>query len=561
MIHLRFQRPAPADPYADWVPRNVRLPAGSVHEGPMVPEPWQLQLGADFEIWPGTFVLKCASGVGKTIWEISAILWIRGNFDGDILLVYPTEGLWDRDRITKWQPVLDASPAIKTEFNLPRSGDLPGGRPLEHRRGNIIIGYSTARLTMQGTHLRFAGTDELDEFLAHGDEDPVDNIWQRTTNFRGQERVLFPSTPKADKNRSLIERVYQRGDRREFFVTCPDCGHEYFFTWEQMRDGRMYCLECAVEVTERKRLELIEAARFMPTNDEGEEGLYSYHVPQMASRFSSLATSWQSYCRYTPAMFAQNVLAEPYTHSEAAAGMEPSALLVLMTPHRRSRPECVTVGVDVGRRELWYQVLAWWDGETYHETWETSYVSRSPSAATDLKPFRELRGRLRKYRPDLTLMDAGYHQDIVCDAIRQVWGTDLTNKRIFPVRGDTREPDKIPYDTMVDPNGQRMSHGITGLRINTQMVKDHISDTLQDAVAQADGDPPCRFVEPDVPADYIDHITAEHKVNTGDYWMWVVKSAGAFNHHLDTRVYAVAARRHVGNDVRRLSIPSTTNVF
>lgn len=573
--------PADAPPFPEWVHERLRLPSTSARPGPMVLEPWQLQVADNLFTLPGVHALMIASGAGKTTLEVALVLYIRECMDGDIQLVYPTDTLWRRDLITKWMPILNASPGVREHYRLTPSGDLPDEN-IRHRRGNIVVGYSTSRASMQGNHLPHIFGDELDEFKWPEDGDPVDNMLQRTVTFRGREHIFLPSTPKALSPADLsdadlesmdprdvaiarahgIYRWFLKGDQRRQLCPCYHCNEPFYIEWSQVADGMLHCPHCTRGISTRQRDEMLEAAELTPTADPRAPDTYSYHVSQMASRLVSLESTCTDFKRYTLSMFHQQCLGWPYQYGSSAVGVEPHQLEPLLKPERRTRPECITVGCDVGAREIWYMVQGWWDGERYSEIWETDRIARSVSNRLDLKPFGELRRRLAKYRPQMVMIDANYDMDVVCDAARKIWAGEMSRDvpRFAPIVGDTRTPSKINYETYIDPNRRRLTHGVMGYRLNTQRIKDDLSDWTADALA---GEDIWRIVEPDVPADILDQLTAEHKINESGEWMWVPKTPSADNHLLDCRIYGMAARRHVGDAGvgARLEIPADTGRF
>src|SRR5205823_3094135 len=144
--------------------------------------------------------------------------------------------------------------------------------------------------------IKFLFLDEIDRFAtsAGAEGDPIGLAIKRTKTFEGKGRkIVIVSTPTTRMG-SRINQHYLRGDQRKFKVTCPDCGYCAPLVFENLKweEGKPWtahlaCEECGVVHTEAQRREMIESGKWEATAI-GEPGVRSYHLNELASKFSTL---------------------------------------------------------------------------------------------------------------------------------------------------------------------------------------------------------------------------------------------------------------------------------
>jgi phage terminase large subunit GpA-like protein len=206
-----------------------------------------------------------------------------------------------RDR---FDPLVAASPVLRSLVGTgqdTRKGSAGGTNSLSSKSfpgGQLNFASSHKPDELAARAIKYLLLDEVDRFaLSAGIEgDPVGLAIKRTKTFEGRGRkVVIVSTPTS-RNASRINQWYLKGDQRKFVVSCPDpdCGYRAPLVFDSLRwdEGKpstahLVCEECGVVITEAQRREMIEGGSWEPTTN-GEPGVRSYHLNELASKFSTL---------------------------------------------------------------------------------------------------------------------------------------------------------------------------------------------------------------------------------------------------------------------------------
>jgi phage terminase large subunit GpA-like protein len=243
-----------------------------------------------------TIVLCCSAQVGKSLAVDSLVGNVIACAPGPCLHVSPTTARaedWVRDRL---DPLIAASPALRALVGGGRKG---GGDSLSHKifpGGSLSLASSFKADDLAARAIRYLFLDEIDRFAASAgtEGDPVALAIKRTRTFANRKMVLV-STPTS-RIGSRIAAWFERGDQRRWFVPCPECNVFDFIKFENLiwkvgrpQDARLVCMACGHHAYETERRRMIEAGEWRATAT-GEPGLASFHINELASPFSSLAS-------------------------------------------------------------------------------------------------------------------------------------------------------------------------------------------------------------------------------------------------------------------------------
>lgn len=254
-------------------------------------------------------VLMLASQTGKST-VINAIMGhcVAGD-PGPMLHVSPTGARSEEFVRERFDPLVSSSPMLRGLI----------GKGQDTRKGSSGGTNSLAAKTFPGGQLSFASSfkadelaaravkylflDEIDRFAASAgpEGDPIALAIKRTKTFEGKGRkIVIVSTPTSRVG-SRINQWYLRGDQRRFVVQCSDCGHSAPFVFENLKweEGKpktahLSCDGCGVVVDEATRRAMVELGRWEATAT-GEPGIRSYHITELASLFSTMASVAQNF--------------------------------------------------------------------------------------------------------------------------------------------------------------------------------------------------------------------------------------------------------------------------
>jgi len=172
--------------------------------------------------------------------------------------------------------------------------------------GFLALGGANTPNTFARWAVRIAIADDCDRFPARRGRRGRSG---RNSSSTGPPASMIAS-PSSCRRRPLkggrIDTLYERSDRRRFYVACPACGREDFLTWNEPghlrvafedRDPATACLVCpdaadggcGTRLGEPARGTLVAQGRGGRRRSPREPGLVGFHVPAMLSPWVSLA--------------------------------------------------------------------------------------------------------------------------------------------------------------------------------------------------------------------------------------------------------------------------------
>lgn len=385
-----------------------------------------------------------------------------------IAALFPTEKIADEWSKHRLSPMLRDTPRLRGKVKDPRSRDS-GNTTLSKKfpGGRLAILGSNAPGNLASRPIRIAICDETDRYpLSSGEEgDPMGLLSKRLETFWNR-KMLKGSSPTV-KGQSVIERDYNRSDKRKFYVPCPHCGAEQVLRWSQVRwdkekgsDGKnvhkpetaLYqCEDCGTLWTDAERWQAVSKGYWKATAPF--TGIAGFHLSQLYSswvKLSKMVTEFLAANGKLPGtfkdpekikVFVNTVLAE--TWDEEGETVDAAAIDKrgeLYGP--ADMPDgavFATAGVDVQGDRLEVQVVAWGQGE---EAWASYYgiLSGDPAQRRvwdDLDevlrtPLSTAEGRLIRIKA--ACIDTGGHHANEVYAFCARPG--MMQRRVRPIKGE-----------------------------------------------------------------------------------------------------------------------------
>lgn len=327
--------------------------------------------------------LRKSAQVGATGIGIAWMGAIIAMAPASAMVIFPTVSTvmdYNREKLT---PTIQASPALRQRVREQNSRSARGSTALNKvfTGGSIVLTGANSSADLRSKTVKYQHRDEVDEWPLdlEGQGDPEVLADARFIAFHatGDYLAFISSTPTI-KGRSRIDDAYEAGDQRNWFVACPQCGHEQKlvfggadvvhglkFAKHPPYNAHYVCCSgngCVIDHTQKAAM--IRGGHFVAENPAG---LYpSFHVDAL----SSLLTTWDK--------IAEAFLAAKDNPSKLKAfvntwlgqsweerGEAPEWKLLLM--RRETYPRGVlpvgalllTLAVDVQGNGLFYEVVGW----------------------------------------------------------------------------------------------------------------------------------------------------------------------------------------------------------
>lgn len=499
-------------------------------------------------------VLMLSSQVGKSLSVDAQLMHSIACAPGPMLHVSPTGARSEEFVRDRFDPLVGSSPALRALIGTgqdTRKGSTGGANSLASKSfpgGQLNFASSHKPDELAARAIKYLFLDEVDRFAQSAGIEgcPIQLAMKRTKTFEGKGRkVVIVSTPTS-RTASRINDYYLSGDQRKFVSDCPDCGHTAPFAFENLKwdEGKpstahLVCEDCGCVHNEAQRREMIDRGRWEATA-VGEPGIRSYHLNELASKFSTMeAVARQFEAARTPLQkqaFYNTALAQVYdagtevelTASELQHRAEPIA-----APYAADI-RLITAGVDVQSNRVECTFLA-------HHADDTCSVLNHLKLMGDTSAnevWQSLDGALGSIFPlqggralnvMATAVDSGFNADRVTEFVS---GQRRKSRHCFAVKG------RSGFDQPALRWGGRLKGVMKLLLVGVDAVKFAVQKHL---AMQTIG--PVYIRLPDhLPPDYFEGLAAE------ELRVKIVKGAPRheyhrtyrFNEPLDCLVYAKA---------------------
>ena len=285
----------------------------------------------------------------------------------------------------KFDPMVEGTPELSELVAKARAREGVNNQNMKsYPGGNLMLAWSGSPKTMRGRSAPKIHCDETDGYAKTGEGHPVSLLQQRAATF-GDQQFLFETSTPTFKNESHIEGAFEAGDKRRWFVPCPDCGEKQFFkwsqvTWQKSEDGEhlpetaAYSCECCGSLwNDGTRYKATRSGEWIA--EKPFRGHASYHLPELASAFRKLKDIVQSFLDKKAMGDLQTFTNVSLAETWALEGdkQDPDQLYSRREHYTEEVPAdayIVTAAVDVQDDRLEIQYEAWGEGQ---ENWKVAF--------------------------------------------------------------------------------------------------------------------------------------------------------------------------------------------
>lgn len=330
--------------------------------------------------------LMWSAQVGKTESANNVIGYYIGQNPMSIMLMQPTQSDLKTWQETKLTPLLNDTNQLKAVVAKPRGRDGVNNQLMKSYPGGFLMfSWSGSANTMRGRSAPIIICDEVDGYSMTEEGDPVQLLHQRSATFGDKSKLFEISTPTI-KGFSRIEKAFNAGDQRYFYVPCPHCGEYQRFKWSQVQWGKdeegnhlphtalYYCEHCGVGIEDKYKFGMLQKGEWRAKKPF--MGHASFHLNEMYSPWRTWAQIAQSFLDKKAAgdeqSFINVSLAE--TWEEVGEIIDESELMKRREEYAAEVPAgaCVlTAGVDVQPDRLEIEVVGW---GIHEESWSVDFV-------------------------------------------------------------------------------------------------------------------------------------------------------------------------------------------
>jgi phage terminase large subunit GpA-like protein len=472
----------------------------------------------------------------------------------------------------KLTPTIEQTDALQSRIRKQTSRSTTGSTVTRKKfpGGSLVLMNANSATDLKSKTLKLGIGDEVDEWEhdLDGQGDPWGLFEKRFIAFHatGDWKMLALSTPTL-LNASRIDAMYNRGDQRQWHITCPGCREEVSLYIKGLAYNRKppfkahYVAQCCGTVIEHhQKAELVRAGRFIPTNPDG---LYpSFHVDALISQL----TTWDEIAREAVMSEGdERATKKFYNHTLGWAnevrGDAPD--YVRLMERREDYPEnrvpplglLLVAGADVQHSGIWIEVVAF---APDRQSWTITRrflagdtTDPNGGAFADLakvydERFEDAYGNKRAV--EAMAVDAG-------DGGRanQVYAFTRGRARAYAIKGMPgwgRPALGTPVKVQITLKGKKIPGGATLWPVGTWDLKANFYADVRKEGRKAgqEIDPPgyCHFGT-FLDEAYFRQITAESLKDTKQRGRIVkVWQENGPNHLLDCRTYATAMAEHLG---------------
>jgi phage terminase large subunit GpA-like protein len=329
--------------------------------------------------------LMWSAQTGKTECINNGIGYYVSQDPKSVMMMQPTLSDLKTWTETKLTPLIVDTPVVSRVVAKPRARDGVNNAFMKSYPGGFLMfSWSGSPNTMRGRSAPIIISDEIDGYTMTEEGDPVELLWQRAATFGDQRKRIETSTPTI-KNFSRIEKAFEAGDKRRYYLACPHCGGPQHLQWSNVKwdkdeegthlpeTARYICEHCEREIYDKHKPAMLRAGVWLA--EKPFRGHASFHLNELYSPWRTFADVVQSFLDKKQAgtlqTFVNVSLAE--TWEETGETVDETGLM-----DRREEYPCkvpmagvvLTAGVDVQPDRLECEVVAWGRGE---ESWSVDY--------------------------------------------------------------------------------------------------------------------------------------------------------------------------------------------
>ena len=519
-------------------------------------------------------VFMSSAQASKTQSMTNCMAYSVAEEDANIIACFPNESLAEGFSDERWQPIVEASPALARLKPADRhkfkktSQFFTNGKVL-----NFVNAGSATKLSSRPAGRVFA--DEIDKYIdrkGEGKEAPsLDLLLQRLKAYKmlGQiVKAFLASTPTLDTGQIWL--WYIRGTMEEYNLLCPDCGNHFFPEWkrdvcfpkdgadeERAKQSYLKCPHCDYKFNDRVRRKAARNGEWIATNPNPDNKIRSFRFNEIIStpnladlvkKFLHAKRQLDLFCNPGAMQdFVNSCLCEIWFNHAGRSRNYDNMWANVTNLDKGIVPDntiALTAGIDTQKDGFYISVRAWCIEEV--TIWEedeegnkvdhdvkrrVSHVIRNAFVKTfdDVKKFiiddvYYTQGNKQKYKIELALMDSGGEKT------QQVYRfCSKYYPIIVPTRGMRGISQKAYFETPATIDG----YEIPSINVNTIIFK----DTLSIAMKVEPGADACMYYHREITEDFFKQMAAEFKDLDGK---WKCPK-GKDNHYWDCEVLNLVA--------------------
>lgn len=466
------------------------------------------------------------------------------------MIVYPTDKLAESISENRLQPMMRATPGLRSKFLENNSLKLE----LQFDGMYLSLAGSNSPSSLASKAVKYLFLDEVDKYpgASKKEADPISLARERTKTFHNR-KIFITSTPTIREGH--IWRAKEEADiEKHYFVPCPHCGEYIELKWQQIRfpkeEGMSYadraefavyvCQECGCILTDKDKPDMLKKGEWRVVRENTKYArkvafwmntLYSPFV-----RFSEVVKEFLT-TKDDPEMFqnfTNSWLAEPWEDTRLKTSID--LVLARQTEYEEyvvpEWTKVLTAGVDVQETSLYYTIRAWGDYLT-----SQNIAHGQVASFKDIEKIMNLEYRMPDGTPmvvALALIDSGNDTDRVYDfcAINSDWA--------LPSKGASNSMMSHYRLSKVNKSGSK-AQGMNLVLVDTGKYKDMIAGRMQKENGTGSW-----MVYQGCDEEYAKQVTSEQKVNVKNgrgqvKQQWKPKTSHTDNHYLDCEVYALCA--------------------
>lgn len=580
---------------SEWAEENIVISVGNARPGPIrfdnaPPQRGMIDVIKEPGIRRVSYMLPAQ--FGKTTIQQCIIGYFVAHEPKSQIFVQPTQGDVQTFQETKLRPMLEANKAISSKMAKQRGREgVNNSRIISYIGGWLMFSWAGSPKTLRGRSAPITHADEIDGMEKTAEGDPGELLAQRAASF-GDEALRTESSTPTIKEISRIEKGFEEGDQRRYYVPCPHCEHPQHLKWENVTwQGRKstciddaeedlhdehlpetaayVCEACGAVWSDGERIAAIRTAvakGFGWIASKPFRGHASFHATEMASVFRRMRHIVQSYLDKLKLGDLQSFInvSLALTYEEKGEKVDPTGLKSRAEVYRSEVPAgglYLTAGIDMQMDRLEVEVVAWGVGE---ESWSIGYwvLWGDPLAGDVWNDLDDLLASTFQHESGAVLpissacLDTGGTQGYTQAAYEYARGK--TGRRLFAIKG-------VPgWGRAIVEKPQRKQSGKNARKVDLFLVGTDEAKliTMRRLQQQVPGGGYCHFPE-DRHDEWYQQLTAEkltvRYVKGQPIREWS-KPDRARNEALDCRVYALAALKIMQPSFKRLAERYKTDV-
>lgn len=245
--------------------------------------------------------------VAKSEIGLNWIGYVMHHAPGPMLFVEPSVDMAKKTSRQRIAPMVEETPALRDRLVRATSKN-PGNNMFvrEFPGGILMLTGSNSSAALRSTPIRYLFANEADEYPdAVETKGSALSIAEACTNNFPNRKIYITGNP-GTRGASRIEREYQRGDQRRYFIPCPTCGHMDYLTWSgfedfvtqrgaghhriawnegEPRSAHMVCSKCGGKAREGDKEYMLPRGEWRATAQAEDPWTRSYHLSSLYSPF------------------------------------------------------------------------------------------------------------------------------------------------------------------------------------------------------------------------------------------------------------------------------------